>query len=107
MPLLTLFPQLPGHAHLEGTLLPRGFFLGLGLIYLAALALDRLAERLKLPGAIAILLLGLAFPSGLLTQVQPFGLVEVETIVSTSLTIRTKPAEAGSEGSKNNDFSTW
>ena len=31
------------HAHLEGTLLPRGFFLGLGLIYLAALAVDRLA----------------------------------------------------------------
>ena len=87
MPFLTLFPQLPGHAHLEGTLLPRGFFLGLGLIYLAALALDRLAERLKLPGAIAILLLGLAFPSAVLTQAQPFGLVEVETIHRVSLAL--------------------
>jgi len=87
MPLLTLFPQLPGHAHLEGTLLPRGFFLGLGLIYLAALALDRLAERLKLPAAIAILLLGLALPSGLLTQAQPFGPVEVETIHRVSLAL--------------------
>jgi len=46
--------------HAEGTVLPRGFFLALGLIYLGALALDRLAERLRLPGAAAVLLLGLA-----------------------------------------------
>ncbi|MEY3767391.1 MAG: hypothetical protein RLZZ11_461, partial [Cyanobacteriota bacterium] len=45
------------HAHLEGTLLPRGFFLGLGLIYLAALAVDRLAAHWRLPGAAAVLLL--------------------------------------------------
>ena len=37
------------HTHLEGTLLPRGFFLGLGLIYLAALAVDRLAANWRLP----------------------------------------------------------
>ena len=48
------------HAHAADTLLPRGFFLALGLIYLASLALDRLAERLRLPAAAAILLLGLA-----------------------------------------------
>ena len=47
-PLLPLALQ-PTHAHLEGTLLPRGFFLVLGLIYLAALAVDRLAERLRRP----------------------------------------------------------
>ena len=34
-PLLIALPL--HHVHLEGTLLPRGFFLGLGLIYLAAL----------------------------------------------------------------------
>ena len=45
--------------HLEGTILPRGFFLVLGLIYLLALGLDRLCERLRLPGAVAILLFGL------------------------------------------------
>lgn len=64
LPLLT-FPAITAtaaaaHAHAADTLLPRGFFLALGLIYLAALALDRLAERLRLPGAAAILLLGLA-----------------------------------------------
>ena len=48
------------HAHATDTLLPKGFFLALGLIYLAALALDRLAERLRLPAAAAVLLLGLA-----------------------------------------------
>lgn len=48
------------HPHAVDTVLPRGFFLALGLIYLAALALDRLAERLRIPAAAAILLLGLA-----------------------------------------------
>ena len=58
-PLLLALPAgPPGHA--AGTVLPRGFFLALGLIYLAALALDRLAERWRLPGAAAVLLLGLA-----------------------------------------------
>jgi hypothetical protein len=33
---------------LEGTILPRGLFLGLGLIYLLVLGLDRLCERLAL-----------------------------------------------------------
>ena len=56
--LLALPLGSPGHA--AGTVLPRGFFLALGLIYLGALALDRLAERLRLPGAAAVLLLGLA-----------------------------------------------
>ena len=49
--------------HLPGTLLPRGFFLVVGLMYLGALALDRLAERLRLPAAIAVLLLGLSLRS--------------------------------------------
>lgn len=82
---LTLSPQ--AHAHLEGTLLPRGFFLGLGLIYLAALALDRLAERLNVPAAIAILLLGLALPSAILAQAQPFGPLQVETVHRVSLAL--------------------
>jgi len=55
----------PPPAHLDGTLLPHGFFLVLGMIYLAALAVDRLAERLRLPGAAAILLLGLAVSRGM------------------------------------------
>ena len=38
-------------------MLPRGFFLGLGLI---SLAVDRLAVNWRLPGAAAVLLLGLA-----------------------------------------------
>lgn len=49
--------------HLEGTLLPRGFFLGVGLIYLAALAVDRLAASWRLPGAAAVLLLGFQIPT--------------------------------------------
>ena len=41
MPVLIAVSQ--SNAHLAGTLLPRGFFLGVGLVYLAALALDQLA----------------------------------------------------------------
>jgi cell volume regulation protein A len=87
MQTLLLSLPSPGHAHLAGTLLPRGFFLGLGLIYLAALALDRLAERLKLPAAAAILLLGLALPSDILAQAQPVGPLQVETIHRVSLAL--------------------
>ena len=58
VPLLPVALQ-PIHGHLEGTLLPRGFFLVLGLIYLSALAVDRGAQRLRLPATVAILLLGL------------------------------------------------
>ena len=75
------------HAHLEGTLLPRGFFLGLGLIYLAALALDRLAAKWRLPGAAAVLLLGLVIPTGLLTQAQPIGPLQVESLHRVSLAL--------------------
>ncbi|MFM7362850.1 MAG: cation:proton antiporter [Cyanobium sp.] len=75
------------HAHLAGTLLPRGFFLGLGLIYLAALALDRLAARWRLPGAAAILLLGLVLPTGLLAQAQPLGALQLETLHRVSLAL--------------------
>lgn len=57
---LQVMAMTAAHPHAADTLLPRGFFLGLGLIYLAALALDRLAERLRVPAAAAILLLGLA-----------------------------------------------
>ena len=75
------------HAHLEGTLLPRGFFLGLGLIYLAALAVDRLAAAWRLPGAAAVLLLGLLIPTEWLTQAQPLGPLQVETLHRVSLAL--------------------
>jgi len=80
-----VMPQPP--IHLEGTLLPRGFFLGLGLIYLAALALDQLAARWRLPGAAAILLLGLLIPTDLVTQAQNLGAVQVETLHRVSLAL--------------------
>jgi cell volume regulation protein A len=85
MPVLTVATQ--PHAHLAGTLLPRGFFLGLGLIYLAALALDRLAARWRLPGAAAILLLGLLIPIQLLAQAQPLGALQLETLHRVSLAL--------------------
>lgn len=85
MTMLTLSGSDP--AHLAGTLLPRGFFLGLGLIYLAALTLDRLAERLRVPAAVAILLLGLAIPDAVLTQSQPLGALQLETIHRVSLAL--------------------
>jgi cell volume regulation protein A len=80
MPSAWLIASPLPHAHLEGTLLPRGFFLGLGLIYLAALAVDRLAAHWRLPGAAAVLLLGLVIPSQWLTQAQPLGPMQVETL---------------------------
>jgi cell volume regulation protein A len=40
--------------------LPRGFFLVVGLVYLLALGLERLCHRQRIPGAVAILLFGLA-----------------------------------------------
>ena len=84
-PLLIALP-LP-HAHLQGTLLPRGFFLGLGLIYLAALAVDRLAAHWRLPGAAAVLLLGLLIPTTWLTQAQSLGPLQVETLHRVSLAL--------------------
>jgi len=84
-PLLIALP-LP-HPHLQGTLLPRGFFLGLGLIYLAALAVDRLAANWRLPGAAAVLLLGLLIPTAWLTQAMPLGPVQVETLHRVSLAL--------------------
>ena len=75
------------HAHLEGTLLPRGFFLGLGLMYLAALAVDRIAAYWRLPGAVAVLLLGLAIPTELLTRAQPLEPVQLETLHRVSLAL--------------------
>ena len=74
-------------AHLAGTLLPRGFFLGLGLIYLAALAVDRLAARWRLPGAAAVLLLGLAIPTDLLAHSQFLGPLQLETLHRVSLAL--------------------
>jgi len=73
--------------HLEGTLLPRGFFLGLGLIYLVALAVDRLAAKLRLPGAVAVLLLGLILPTAWLDQSQLLDSVHEETIHRVSLAL--------------------
>lgn len=84
-PLLIALPL--SQAHLEGTLLPRGFFLGLGLIYLAALAVDRLAATWRLPGAAAVLLLGLLIPTAWLTQAQALGPLQVETLHRVSLAL--------------------
>lgn len=42
-----------------GTLLPRGFFLFLGFLYIFALVADRFATRLGVPAALTVLFLGL------------------------------------------------
>ncbi|MCP9831405.1 cation:proton antiporter [Synechococcus sp. JJ3a-Johnson] len=83
--LLTTPPE--GPAYLAGTLLPRGFFLGLGLMYLAALAVDRLAAGWRLPGAAAVLLLGLAIPSDLLARTEPLAPLQLETLHRVSLAL--------------------
>lgn len=83
---LLIAPNFP-NSHLEGTLLPRGFFLGLGLIYLAALAVDRLAAKLRLPGAVAVLLLGLILPTAWLDQSQLLDSVHEETLHRVSLAL--------------------
>lgn len=85
MVFLSAAVQAP-HAHLEGTLLPRGFFLVLGLIYLLALAVDRLAHRLRLPVAAAILLLGLAISRGM-TGIHHVSTLHVESIHRISLAL--------------------
>jgi cell volume regulation protein A len=85
MPFLPVALQ-PHHAHLEGTLLPHGFFLVLGLIYLVALAVDRLAERLRLPAAAAILLLGLAVSRGM-AGIHHVSTLHVESIHRISLAL--------------------
>ncbi len=85
--MLLAVSQAQAHAHLAGTLLPRGFFLGLGLLYLAALAVDRVAARWRLPGAAAILLLGLAIPTPWLTSAQPLGPLQLETLHRLSLAL--------------------
>jgi cell volume regulation protein A len=41
-----------------GTILPKGFFLFLGLLYLLALVADRLATRLGVPAALTVLVVG-------------------------------------------------
>ena len=73
--------------HLEGTLLPRGFFLGVGLIYLAALAVDRLAASWRLPGAAAVLLLGLLIPTAWLNQSELLDSVHEESLHRVSLAL--------------------
>lgn len=85
--LLLLTTGAEAGARLAGTLLPRGFFLGLGLTYLAALAVDRLAARWRVPGAAAVLLLGLAIPTDLLTHSQPLGPTLLETLHRVSLAL--------------------
>ena len=74
-------------SHLPGTLLPRGFFLALGVIYLTALALDHLASRWRLPGAAAVLLLGLALPTDVVSQAHVLGALQVETLHRVSLAL--------------------
>ena len=85
MPVLIAVSQ--SNAHLAGTLLPRGFFLGVGLVYLAALALDQLAARWRLPGAAAILLLGFLIPSDLGAVGQSIGPMQVETLHRVALAL--------------------
>ena len=82
MPLLSVSAQV----HATGTLLPRGFFLALGLIYLIALGLDRLADRLHLPASAAILLLGLGLHD-LLAGWHHIGPEHVETVERVSLAL--------------------
>lgn len=82
-----LIALLQPPAHLAGTLLPRGFFIGLGLIYLAALAADRLAARWRLPGAAAVLVLSLAIPDAWLSNAQGLGAVQLETLHRVSLAL--------------------
>lgn len=81
-----LLLSVPAHVHATGTLLPRGFFLALGLIYLVALGLDRLAERLRLPASAAVLLLGLGLHD-LLAGWQHIGPEHVETVERVSLAL--------------------
>ena len=50
--------------YLPGTLLPKGFFLFLGLLYILALAADRWATKLGVPAALTILVLGLVVNVG-------------------------------------------
>jgi cell volume regulation protein A len=76
----------PPQARLEGTLLPHGFFLVLGLIYLVALAVDRLAQRLRVPAAAAILLLGLAISRGM-EGIHHVSTLHVESIHRISLAL--------------------
>ena len=44
--------------HSPGTILPKGFFLFLGLLYLLALVAERLATRLGVPAALSVLVVG-------------------------------------------------
>lgn len=66
VPLLLSIAGPAGYSHLPGTMLPRGFFLALGLFFLTALAVDRGAARLRLPVGASILLLSLGFQEPLL-----------------------------------------
>lgn len=74
------------HPRLEGTLLPFGFFFVLGFVYLAALAVDRLAAKLRLPGAAAILLLGLTI-SQAMAGIHHVQNIQVETLHRISLAL--------------------
>lgn len=56
-------------------------------IYLAALALDRLAASWRLPGAAPVLVLGLVLPTHVLTQAQPLGPLQLETFRRVSLAL--------------------
>lgn len=82
-----LIALLQPPAHLAGTLLPRGFFIGLGLIYLAALAADRLAARWRLPGAAAVLVLSMDIPDAWLSNAHGLGAVQLETLHRVSLAL--------------------
>jgi len=58
-PLPMAAAELGNLNHSPGTLLPRGFFLFLGLLFLLALAADRWATKLGVPAALTVLVVGL------------------------------------------------
>ena len=55
-----VFLALGERGFAPGTLLPRGFFLVVGGLFILALVIDRWAIRLRLPTALGVLLLGLS-----------------------------------------------
>ncbi len=69
-----------------GTILPRGFFLTTGLIYILALGLHRLAWRLAIPSALPILALALVV-NWLLHGLHVVSHGQVETLHTTSLAL--------------------
>jgi hypothetical protein len=69
-----------------GTILPRGFFLATGILYILALGLHRLAWRLAIPSALPILALALVV-NWLHRGLHVVSHGQVETLHTTSLAL--------------------